>query len=342
VRVFVSYRRSDVSGYSGRLTDALGARLGVGNVFHDVTGIAPGRDFQNEIDRSLATADAVLAMIGPGWLTASTPQGDQRLFQDGDFVRTELSRALTTNLPLVPVLVGGVTMPRIEDLPADLAELTRRQAIVLRDESFHADVDRLLRSLRGESDEPPTKWPRRRKVIMVTSAVLFALISIGGVTWLLRERGSTASTGEPTMCPSTSSGNWHSITLAAHPSATVPYMDGGSLMFTVNAASWRQEQAGRWVIVLGTQMKNNAKTDVYHDHGKYRNMQVALREFKLYCFNPPEDPVRPALIADARVGFIVTCPPDGELSLLLEANNAYKELPFTKATTPESCLTSVP
>jgi hypothetical protein len=338
----VSYRRSDVSGYSGRLTDALGARLGVGNVFHDVTGIAPGRDFEDEIDRSLATADAVLAMIGPGWLAASTPQGDQRLFQDGDFVRTELSRALATNLPLVPVLVGGVTMPRIEDLPADLAELARRQAVVVRDESFHADVDRLLRLLRGEPDEPPSGLLRRRPVITLTSAVLVALISVGGVAWLLHERGATAASAEPTGCPSTSSGDWHSITLAAQPSATVPYLDGGSLLFTVNAASWRQEQAKNWTIVLRTQMKNNAKTSVYQDYGKYRNVQVALREFHLYCFDPPEDPVGPGLIADARAGFIVTCPPDGALSLLLEANNTQKELLFTKVTTPESCLPSVP
>jgi hypothetical protein len=39
----VSNRRSDVSGYSGRITDALASRLGARNVFHDVTTIAPGR-----------------------------------------------------------------------------------------------------------------------------------------------------------------------------------------------------------------------------------------------------------------------------------------------------------
>ena len=89
-------------------------------------------------------------------------------------------------------------------------------------------------------------------------------------------------------------------------------------------------------------MKNNATTDVYHDYGQYRTMETALREFKLYCFDPPEGAARPGLVADARVGFIVTCPPEGQLSLRLEAGNAHQELPFTEATTPGSCPTSGP
>ncbi len=154
MRVFVSYRRSDVTGYSGRLTDALAARLGAGNVFRDVTTIAAGRDFEAEIDRSLAGSDAVLAMIGPGWLAASTPEGRPRLFEPDDFVRLELARALSTNVPIVPVLVGGARLPKAEELPEDLKSLGKRQAVALRDESFHQDVDRLLRSLRGEPTEP--------------------------------------------------------------------------------------------------------------------------------------------------------------------------------------------
>jgi len=42
VRVFLSYRRGDVGGYAGRLTDALLQRLGAKGVFQDVTAIAPG------------------------------------------------------------------------------------------------------------------------------------------------------------------------------------------------------------------------------------------------------------------------------------------------------------
>src|SRR6516225_4579931 len=39
VRVFLSYRRGDVGGYAGRLTDALLQRLGSKNVVHGGTGM---------------------------------------------------------------------------------------------------------------------------------------------------------------------------------------------------------------------------------------------------------------------------------------------------------------
>ena len=185
--------------------------------------ISPGRDFQAEIDRSLAAADAVLAMIGPGWLTAATVTGEPRLYQAGDFVRTELSRALKLNLTVVPVLVGGATMPSVDDLPPDLSDLTRRQAVVVRDEAFHADVDRLLKLLRGEP-ERRAGWISRRRPALAAAAAL-VLVAAGGLTWWVRAQPSAGSAGSsaPTGCPSTGSGTWTDIALAAHPTGTVPY-----------------------------------------------------------------------------------------------------------------------
>jgi hypothetical protein len=43
VQVFLSYRRGDVGGYAGRLSDVLRQRLGRNNVFQDVTAIAAAR-----------------------------------------------------------------------------------------------------------------------------------------------------------------------------------------------------------------------------------------------------------------------------------------------------------
>ena len=72
MQVFLSYRRNDVGGYAGRLTDALLDRLGANTVFHDVSAIAPGQNFTVAIDRALDECDALLAMIGPGWLRSAT------------------------------------------------------------------------------------------------------------------------------------------------------------------------------------------------------------------------------------------------------------------------------
>ncbi len=339
MRVFVSYRRADVGGYSGRLTDALGARLGAENVFQDTAAIAPGRDFRSEIEQSLDAADAVLAMIGPGWLTAVTPAGDQRLFQPDDFVRAELSRALRKDLRVVPVLVGGATMPTADDLPPDLADLAQRQAVVVRDESFHADVDRLLRSLRSEPGTPPATpfWHRRT----IAAAIVVVVVCAAGLTWWVRHaREATSGSGETTGCPSTASGTWLDIALAAQPTATLTHSSGAALAFSVNAAQWRQEAAGHWLVVVNTQMENQAATGVTHEAGMYSRIRVAQRDVDLYCFDSPQGDTEPSAVSDARVGFDVTCRPDGAMSLMLQDSTGdLTELPFAATATPAPCQT---
>ncbi|MFN8082514.1 MAG: toll/interleukin-1 receptor domain-containing protein [Kineosporiaceae bacterium] len=338
MKVFVSYRRADVSGYSGRLTDALSVRLGAENVFHDTTAIAPGRDFRSEIDQSLDASDAVLAMIGPGWLTAVTPDGERRLFQPNDVVRAELSRALSKNVTVVPVLVGGASLPAAGDLPPDLVALTERQAFVVRDESFHADIDRLLHSLRGEPVASPMS-SRRRPAL--AAAIVVVVLCAAGLTWWVRhDRTAASENGAPTGCPSSTSGTWTDIALAAQPTASLTHSSGAALTFRVNAAQWRQESAGHWLVVVNTQMENGASTGVTHEAGMYSRIRVARRDVDLYCFDSPGRDTEPSAISDARAGFNVTCKPDGAMSLMLQDSKGdLTELPFTATSTPAVCLT---
>ncbi|MDA1004457.1 MAG: toll/interleukin-1 receptor domain-containing protein, partial [Chloroflexi bacterium] len=111
MRVFLSYRRSDVGGYAGRLSDELMRQLGPRDVCHDVSTIAPGENFAAAIDRALTDSDVVLTVIGPGWLTAADADGTPRLARDDHFVRLELGRALALGRTVTPVLVGGAALP---------------------------------------------------------------------------------------------------------------------------------------------------------------------------------------------------------------------------------------
>lgn len=128
VKVFLSYRRGEAGGYAGRLADTLRQRLGARSVFQDVAAITPGQDFASAIDRALDECDAVLTVIGPGWLASATPQAAPRLFDPDDYVRLELTRALHRNVPVVPVLVGGAALPTATALPEELKGLVHRQA----------------------------------------------------------------------------------------------------------------------------------------------------------------------------------------------------------------------
>ena len=77
--IFISYRRDDTEGQSGRLYDDLSQHFGKGAVFMDVVGIEPGRDFRKVIDKNVASCGVLLAVIGPTWLDAKDETGIRRL-----------------------------------------------------------------------------------------------------------------------------------------------------------------------------------------------------------------------------------------------------------------------
>lgn len=93
VRVLISYRRDDSAPYAGRIYDSLCERLGR-TVFLDIDSIEPGEDFPEKLRRTLENCHAVLAVIGPRWLSASDAQGRQRLRLEDDYVRLEVAEAL--------------------------------------------------------------------------------------------------------------------------------------------------------------------------------------------------------------------------------------------------------
>ena len=129
--VFISYRRDDSEGQSGRLYDDLVHRFGDGAVFMDVVGIEAGRDFRKDINKNLASCGVLLAVIGPSWLDAKDETGLRRLDDPMDFVRLETAAALKRDIPVVPVLVRGARMPKPEQLPDDLKELAYRNGLDL-------------------------------------------------------------------------------------------------------------------------------------------------------------------------------------------------------------------
>ena len=161
MKIFLSYRRDDTGGRAGRLFDLLVARFGARNVFQDVTAVAPGRDFAAQVDAAVTGSDAVLVVVGPSWLGMTDDQGARRIDHPDDFVRREVSMALATGMPVVPVLVDDASFPSAEELPDELAPLRLRQAVILRDVSWHQDVDDLIRRLEGEVPLVVTRrrWP---------------------------------------------------------------------------------------------------------------------------------------------------------------------------------------
>ncbi|SDC90757.1 TIR domain-containing protein [Geodermatophilus telluris] len=328
MRIFLSYRRSDVGGYAGRLADGLRGGVGADNVFQDVLTIAPGEDYTAVIDRALDDSDVLLAVIGPGWLTATAPDGSARLAQADDYVRLEVVRALDRGVRVVPVLVGGARLPAAGELPEDLRRLAQRQAVVLRDESWHQDVDGLLRSLRGEA-AAPTGRRRRRGPVLLAVAVLLVVLG-AGAWWLARPAGGgggdpAAATETATeedseediaSCTPPAGDGWSTLPLSADPTGE-EQVDGGRLDFAVAAAHWRADRAA-WQVVLETSMTADVPEGAYHGSWRYDSLVVGQRAFPPTCFSPTPDFVDPDTVGDALVGFDVTCEPAGYVELRLE------------------------
>jgi hypothetical protein len=205
--IFVNYRREDSAGHAGRLFDRLSGRF-PGRVFMDVDTLEPGVDFVEAIEQAVGACEVLIVLIGHEWLGATDATGRRRLDDPADFVRLEVATALDRKIRVIPVLVQGASMPRVEELPPDLVKLARRNAIELSDARWAYDVDRLIHTIEAVLQElepfpsaggtappgepvprpspasplPPT--PAGRTMRPAAWMVLLVLMALPGVGWL--------------------------------------------------------------------------------------------------------------------------------------------------------------
>src|ERR1700730_12224851 len=92
--VFISYRREITAGEARALFNELLEKLGKISVFMDVDSIALGRDFRSALQKTLASCDLMLVLIGRNWADVKDEEGRTRLENSGDFVRLEIEAAL--------------------------------------------------------------------------------------------------------------------------------------------------------------------------------------------------------------------------------------------------------
>ncbi len=145
--VFISYRREDSAGFTGRIYDRLTKRLGRERVFLDVDNIPPGMDFVDVLSERVGGCDALIAVIGRNWLTSVDEDNRRRIENQHDFVRVEIEAELTRGVRVIPILVDGARMPRAEDLPDSLKQFSRRQGIDISHAQFDSDIRKLTRTL---------------------------------------------------------------------------------------------------------------------------------------------------------------------------------------------------
>lgn len=191
--IFVSYRRKDSSDITGRIFDRLKDRFGAHRLFKDVDSIPLGSDFVEAIASAVAQSKAMVAVVGKEWLTATDENGRQRIQDDADYVHIEIAAALERNLPVIPVLVMGASMPKATELPEALHSFASRNGTPVRpDPDFDHDMRRLINSLEAivSADDERAREPdvdfQRLQVELHKS---HPLLEVDGLLELLADGG---------------------------------------------------------------------------------------------------------------------------------------------------------
>lgn len=325
MKVFISYRRDDTGGRAGRLFDVLAARYGSRDVFLDVTAVAPGTPFDERVDAAIRSSDVVLVVIGRHWMNGGGQASDRRIDRADDYVRHEVRAALAGDVQVVPVLVEGAALPIAEDLPEDLRPLVRRQAVTVRDESWHRDVDDLVRWLEGKPSTAGSSNGRRLHRTTV-GAALVAGVVVAGAAIIAMTRfggGDDGSSDELAQCG------------APVPEATDLQVDGDTVEVVSEGDDIRvSPQGGRHRVVDGEYAVEidvdveNAQTpragtqddDTYVSDGYVRGLVVdGVKSDRITCASYiGVRELAPGQHVQATFGFLTEVDPSGvEIELVL-------------------------
>src|SRR5271170_5759592 len=127
-KIFISYRREDAPFEAAWIRDQFVSHFGETDIFLDIDAIPVGTDFRTEIEERVGECDYLVAVIGRSWLTVCDEDGQRRLHNPDDWVRLEIQAALNRKIPVIPLLLHDVRMPKRDELPNELREFAYRQA----------------------------------------------------------------------------------------------------------------------------------------------------------------------------------------------------------------------
>lgn len=295
MKIFISYRRDDTAGRAGRLFDLLATRFGARNVFQDVAAIEPGTDFTQRVDEAIAHCEVTLVVIGADWLDMRGPDGIRRLDEPDDYVRREVGAALAAGVRVVPVLVDRAELPSADVLPEDLRPLATRQAVALRDATWHQDVDGLVRRLEGEAlvESPRRRGLGRRWPVVVGAVVALLVVGLGG--WILLKDddtgGADTSDDELTGCPTPDS-SWPNVDVPEGASTEVQ-SDGFTYTYTVRDFYYQLRAPDPAEVIVRVELENETakgsgttKDPIYYSGANFDTLFVdRVAQNKPVCFS---------------------------------------------------------
>ena len=90
---------------------SVGTRVGTRSPVHRRgDGIPLGVSFVKVLREEVAQCGVLLAVIGPNWFDMRDEDGIRRLDNPTDFVRIEIAAALQREIPVIPILLDGMSV----------------------------------------------------------------------------------------------------------------------------------------------------------------------------------------------------------------------------------------
>ena len=156
-KIFMSYRRADTQQAAGRIFDVLKRAFSEEEVFFDVDTIPLGENFKRHIANYLDQAAVLVALIGERWPNPAwkMPALVARYFKPHeDHVQSEIEIALSSRIPILPILIDRAQMPTANQLPPSIAEFAMYNAAVVRSgRDFDKDMDRIVGEIAARREE---------------------------------------------------------------------------------------------------------------------------------------------------------------------------------------------
>ena len=190
IKIFISYRRQDSAGVTGRLYDNLKSQFRQGFIKMDVTSFPVASDFTESMRQAINDSEIILIIIGKFWINSLNESGEKRLFVTNDFVRQEIEHAIDIGKILIPVYVNDAIPPKSEELPNSIRKLAHLNGVTLRNEVWENDVNNFCLKLKelNRIKRPAKKQPIG-KLLLFLPVIVF-------IFYILKEYGN-----EPIIIP---------------------------------------------------------------------------------------------------------------------------------------------
>jgi len=156
--IFINYRRRDEAYAAALLDEALSKHFDRDAIFRASRSIKAGDDYEVSILQAVGHCRAMLVLIGPNWSAALT--GGHAGTRD-DWVRREIMEAFKREIPVIPILLSGAARLNEEDVPSDIARITRMQYLRFDYRNFEQDSQKITQELIRATPELTSRGYRK-------------------------------------------------------------------------------------------------------------------------------------------------------------------------------------